>query len=142
WPKIRKARSVWNFFLQPNDGDTDVSVEEAAVLAVFIERAARMRRSSVRTSRTASEVVECRSNRARFEPIIVRLAGDGRIVRPVGRGEPAGWPACRESRVDQGLLDGIDLVIGERYHVKLRRISREETCSGFMRNSAERVVLV
>src|SRR6516165_2624045 len=68
----RKARSVWNFFFQPNDGDTDVS----------------------------------------------------------------------ESRVDQGFLDGIDLVIGERYHVKLRRISREETCNGLMCYSAEWVVPV
>jgi hypothetical protein len=47
-----------------------------------------------------------------------------------------------ESGIDQRFLDGIDPVIGERYVVKLRRIGREEAGSDFMRDSAERIVLV
>jgi hypothetical protein len=68
----REARSVWDFFLQPNDGNINV----------------------------------------------------------------------REFCSDQRFLDWIDLVISERHHVKLRRISWEETCSGLMRNSAEWVMPV
>jgi len=68
----RKACSVWNFFLEPNDSDIDV----------------------------------------------------------------------RESCVEQRFLDRIDLVVGERNGVELRRISREETRGGFMGNPAKWVMLV
>ena len=47
-----------------------------------------------------------------------------------------------KSCIDQGLLDRVDLTIGERHRVELRRVGREETGSGLMRNSPKRVVPV
>src|SRR4029079_14540910 len=44
-----------------------------------------------------------------------------------------------EARVDQGLLYWIDLMVGERYVVELRRIRGEEATSNFMSDPAERI---
>jgi len=64
---MREAGSIWNLFLESNDGDVDVS----------------------------------------------------------------------ESRIDQGFLDRINLIVGERYIVELRWISRKEAPGNFVGDSTE-----
>ena len=47
-----------------------------------------------------------------------------------------------ESRIDQGFLDWINLMIGERYVVELRWISRKEAPGNFVRDSTEWIMPV